>query len=1116
MKKNKLFYECHCHCLMKTFRVMRVIVFLLLVSIFQTFANGAYSQQTKLSLDFSKTKLIDVLEEIEEQSEFFFLFNEKLVDKDREVTLLFENQKIDEILDVLFAETDVTYTITDRKIILVPEFLTNIQQQKSITGSVTDETGQSIPGVTVIVKGTNQGTVTDINGNYSISNVSENATLVFSFVGMKMQEFVIGSQTSINVTMQADAIGLNEVVVTALGIEREKKTLTYSTQEVDMDRLTTVKDVNLGNALAGKIAGVSITSSTGASGVSGDPRIIIRGNRSIQNNNQPLVVVDGIPYSSDGGGLSSINPDDVQSMNVLKGPAASALYGSSANNGVIVVTTKKGKSGEPRIEINSVSTFDMPYMFPHFQNEYGQGSGGLYQSNASYTSWGPKMTGQSVQNFTGETISLNAQPNNVKDLFTTGYNFTNSFSYSAGSAKSSSYFSYSNTTAQGILSDNDMMRHNFNLRLTAELAKNLNMDFKLTHFRQEVKDQPTTGDALFSPMWQFVKMPRSIRTSDIQNGSYINEKYERTQNTWAPGSTDNINPYWSLEGYENPSSSSSVNAFVNLRYDFTDNLYLQVRGGMNVANNDSEIKTYWDTKYIHSGTGDYYTKFIKNQNLNSDVLLVFNKELNKDFSLGLNLGAEVKDSQTRGQWSQAGGLTTENKFAMSYASNPTTEDFETHIQKQSVYGMGQLSFRNYLFLDVTARNDWSSTLPSPHNYFYPSIGLSGIITDMFELPDAISFIKVRGSYAEVGNDATFSSILQTYSSNASGPIGMISPNSTKVAANLIPENTKSWEAGIDLRFFENRLGFDFTWYKSNTYNQLVRITTPPTSGFGNGWINAGNIQNSGIEFMVYASPVKTSNFKWDVSMNFALNNNKVIELTETLDRYEIESPNLAVGETWLIEGRPFGEIYTIGFERNDNGKVIVDELGKPKLTSDADLYLGNFNYDWKSGLTNSFNYKNWNMTFLIDLNYGGVRQSATEAMMLFSGTSVASLVGRENGIVVDGVKEDGSVNDIRVNAEDYYRSVGGRINNGTGELFNHDATNSRLREFSLGYTFPVRNSIVKALRVSAVGRNLFYIYNGCDWFDPDVSYDVSTNGQGAESAFLPGSRTLGFNIKVTL
>jgi len=1109
-------------------RMKLLTVFMLCV--FAVSAAESYSQSTKFNFDLSDVTVRQVFQTIEENSEFILLYNEKSVDVSRKVNVKVDDESVESVLNQVFKGTENEYRIYDRQIVIledenapIPSILKSktidsetLQQKKDISGKVKDKDGFSLPGVSVVVKGTTIGTVTNPDGEFNLNIPVESEMLQFSFVGMKTQDVPIAGKSTFAIVMEEETVGVDEVVVTALGIERKKKTLTYATQEVDMDGLSTIKDINLGNALASKVAGVSITTSTGSSGVSGDPRIIIRGNRSIQNNNQPLIVVDGIPYSSTGGGLSSINPDDVQSMNVLKGPAASALYGSSANNGVIVVTTKSGKKGEPRIEVNSVSNFDLPYMYPDFQNVYGQGAAGVYQPNASYTSWGPKMSGQSVQNFHGDNVSFDPQPDNVKDLFRTGYNLTNSFSYSVGTDKSTTYFSYSNTMAQGVVEDNKMVRHNFNLRLAAELVKNLKMDFKMTYFRQNVKDQPMTGDELFSPMFQLIKMPRSMRTVDIENGSYINENYERKQNTWAPNSTDNINPYWALEGYEAPSTSNRVNSFVTLRYDFTDYLYLQLRGGMNISNSDSEKKTYWDTEYINSGTGEYYTAFGKGQSLNSDILLAFNKEIVKDLQLGLNVGAEIKDSQGRSQWSNAGGLTTENKFGLDYASNPSTSDSESRIQKQSVYGMGQLSYKNFVFLDVTARNDWSSTLPAPHSYFYPSVGLSGIITEMIDLPEEINFVKLRGSYAEVGNDASFASILQTFSSSAYGPIGMFKPSSTKVAAELIPENTKSWEIGADLKFLDNRLGIDFTWYKSNTYNQLVRITTPPTSGYSQGWINAGNIENKGVEIMLYVTPVRTMDFNWDVSMNFAKNNNTVIKLTELLDRYQIDSPNLSVGETWLIEGKPYGEIYTVGFERNDAGRIIVDALGKPTLMTDADLYLGNFNYDWTSGMTNNFSYKNWYMSFLIDLNYGGVRQSASEAMMDYCGTSVTSLEGREGGIVVDGVKEDGSVNDIVISAEDYFRSIGGRINHGSGELYNHEATNSRLREFSLGYTFPMKNSVVKSLRISAVGRNLFYIYNGCEWFDPDVSYNISRNGQGAESAFLPGTRTLGVNIKITL
>jgi TonB-linked SusC/RagA family outer membrane protein len=1091
---------------------------------------STYSQQTKFSLKFKDTSVKEVFNQIEENSEFVLFYNEDYVDVDRKVNINADKRDITFILDEVFKGTNNTYKIYDRQIVILsPEMKeppviikseTKAEQKKEISGTVKDNKGVPVPGVSVMVKNTAVGTVTDSNGSFSLTIPADANTLVFSFIGLKTVERPISNTIVFNIVMEEENFGVDEVVVTALGIVKSKKSLAYSTQQVDMAGLTTIKDVSLGNTLAGKIAGVSVTASTGASGVGGDPRIIIRGDRSINGIAQPLIVVDGIQMGTSGGVLSGINSDDVQSMNVLKGPAASALYGSSAQNGVIVITTKKGKAGEPKIEVNSVSTFDLPYLYPEFQNEYAQGTGGAFNAQEYVKSWGPKMTGQTVTDWTGKETKLTPQPNNVKDYFNIGHNYTNSFSYSTGTEKSTAYFSYSNTTAQGLLQDNKLSRHNFNLRLSTELIKKLNMDFKITYFRQHLNDKPVTGDDLFSPMFQLLKMPRSIRTNDIKAGSYYDPSFSLKQLTWAPNATEVVNPYWAELGYENPSTSNNVNTYLNLRYDFVSWLYLQIRGGMNVSNSDEEKKSYWDTQYVNSGQGNYYTRFSKSQNINGDVLLAFNKELIKDLRLGMNLGAEIIDSQARGMDSNTNGLTAENKFALSYAKSMVSSDSEMRIQRQSVYGMAQLSFRDYLFLDLTARNDWSSTLPAPHEYFYPSAGLTAIVSDIVKLPDFISFAKLRGSYAEVGNGASYAQIYNTFSAAATGPVGTFFPSSTKMPVNLIPEKTKSWEAGADLKFLEGRVGIDFSWYKSNTLNQLVRVTTPASSGYSQSWINCGNIQNTGVEIILSGTPVKTTNFEWNVDLNFSKNKNEVIELTDILNAYEIDSPNLSVGQTWAIVGRPFGEIYTYGFIKNENGQVVVDAMGLPKVDytnkPTPNTYLGNFNYDWQSGLTNTMRYKSWNLSFLIDLNYGGVRQSATEAMMLESGTSKASLVGRETGIIVDGVKEDGTKNDIKVDAQTYAALIGGRISNGAGEPFSHEATNSRLRELSIGYTIPVKSNMVKSLRVSAVGRNLFYIYNGCSWFDPDVTYDVDRNGQGAESAFLPGSRILGINIKLTL
>ncbi len=1120
-------------CIRKLLFVMKLTVLLFFMGLMSLSAS-TYSQTKKITLDLENVSVLEVFNQIESQSEFVFIYKNEAIDLNQKVNLKVENSTVDKILKSVLQQSGAVFQIVDKQIIITPDHAipstnSNIKtieenlpqpQKIDVSGKVKDTKNLPLPGVSIIVKGTTIGTITDSEGQFKLSIPVGSKTLLFSFVGMKSQEKPIANTTSFNIVMEEETVGVEEVVVTALGIEKSVKSLTYSTQQVNMDGLMTNKDINLGNALTSKVAGVSITSSSGASGVSGDALIVIRGNRSITNGNQPLIVVDGIPLSTGGGGLSGINADDVQSMNVLKGPAASALYGSAANNGVIVVTTKKGKKGEARVEFNSSTMFDLPYLYPKFQNEYAQGADGKYNSTTEYLSWGPKMTGQTVTNWTGDEIKLNPQPNNVKDFFQAGYDLVNSFSYSVGDDKMNAYFSYTNTTAQGILADNKMQRHNVNLRIDGEMLKNLKMDFKVTYNNKEVKDQPVTGDDLFSPMFNLIKMPRSIRTADIEKYSYIDATGSKQQNSWFPASTNNVNPYWSMYGYENPSSGNNINSLISLRYDFASCLYLQIRGSLSSGSSDYEQKTYWDTPYIYAGHGNYVTQFAKGRTYDSDVLLSFNKKIGKNFNLGLNAGAEINDNKSRSMKSDAQGLNTENKFSLAYAEKPVTSDSESRIQKQSIYGMGQLSFRNYLFLDATARNDWSSTLPAPYDYFYPSVGLTGVISDMVKLPVFVTFAKLRGSYAEVGNDAGWAQTLQTYTAEAKGPAGIIYPKSTRMPVNLVPEKSKSWEAGADLRFFKNRLSLDLTWYKSNTYNQLVKITSVATSGYSDAWKNCGNVQNTGVEIMISATPIEKTNFSWDLNLNFTKNKNKVIELDTNLEAYQIDSPNLSVGESWILKGRPYGELYTKGFVRDANGNVIVDALGMPKIDATENptpsKYLGNFNYDWTSSITNSLQYKNWNMSFLIDLNYGGVRGSSTEAMMLLCGTSKASLVGREDGILIDGVFADGTKNNVRINAEAYYRSVGGRISNGCGELFSHDATNSRLRELSVGYTIPLKSNVVKSLKVSATGRNLFYIYNGCKWFDPDVTYDTTKNGQGSESAFLPGSRTLGFNIKLTL
>ncbi len=1113
MKKNSCVQEENLFFLRfkKILLVMKLTVGIIIFFMFQ--ATAVISQNTVATIHATNLEMDRFFAEIEKQTSVKFLYRYENIEGKR-VSIAVDNASVDEVLKLALHDQGLSFTRMGNNLIVIAQEGT-AQQNKKITGTVTDESGQPLPGVSIVIKGTTSGTVSDMEGKFSVNLQGDQRTLIFSFIGYTPQEIMLGTQPVINVVMKEEEHSIDEVVVTALGIEKKKRTLTYTTQQVDVDNLATVTKGDVGAALAGKVAGVAVM--TGATGGS---RIIIRGERSISGGNTPLVIMDGVPSAF---GLGNV--DDIESINVLKGPSASALYGADAANGVIIVTTKKGRVGETKVEINSQTSLGFPTRYPEIQNVYGQGTGGIFSPNDPYYSWGPKMQGQTVTDWTGNETTLDPQPDNIKDLFQVSQSYVNNVSYSTGNQKSTAYFSYTNSTWNGLLPVNKGTTHKVNMRMDTELIKNLRLDAILTWSHDKTKNTPESGDDLFSPMWQLVKMPRSIKTADIKAGYYYDSSGSKKQLTWAPGSTANINPYWSMYGREAEVNGNTVNAVATLKYNFRPWLYLQLRGRMEYGNGNEEYKYYWDTQYVSSGKGSYELEYSKSQALNSDVLLGFDKDLTKDWHLSGNLGAEIRDNQSSSIDSKTGdgGLVLENKFYLGNGSSVSTDNSASHIQTQSIYGTAQIGFRNYLFMDVTARNDWSSTLPSPYDYFYPSVGLTGVISDIVKLPELISYLKVRGSYAQVGAGAGFAEIFQTYSRELNGTQGEITTGSTKVASQLIPEKTKSWEAGTELRVLKDRLGIDFTWYKSNTYNQLVSVTSPPTSGFSNAYINCGNIQNKGIEFMVSTVPIQNSDIKWDLNLNFSRNWSKVIELTSTMDEYEIKSPNLSMGDSWIIVGKPYGEILSKSFKRTDDGRLIIDDLGMPEITSEAKTDIGNFNYDFRSGLTSNFKYKNWNVYFLIDLNYGGVRQSATEAQMMLSGTSKATLYGRD-GFVLDGVREvidsEGNVtsyvgNDIEIDAETYAKAIGGRASNGCGEAFTHKATNSRLREFSVGYDLPVRSSVVKNLTVSAVGRNLFYFYNACGWFDPDMSYDLSRNGQGSESAFMPGGPTLAINIKLT-
>jgi TonB-linked SusC/RagA family outer membrane protein len=996
-------------------------------------------------------------------------------------------------------------------------------QDRQVTGKVSDENGAGLPGVNVLIKGTTRGTNTDGEGAFSIALPAGNGTLVFSSVGYTNKEVeVTPTMTNVTVSIEPDVRSLNEVVVTALGIERSAKSLTYATQKIDGKQLTDVRDANFVNTLSGKVAGMVITQ--GASGPGSAARVTLRGNRSISGNNNALFVIDGVPVdntvqgqvTSDYGGTngsdgaSNINPDDIESMNVLKGAAASALYGSRAANGVIMITTKKGKAGTVTANINSGVVVENPFLLPKFQNTYGQGNGGV-SNETSGASWGGPAT---------------TYPDNVKDFFRTAVSTNNSFGVSAGSEKVQTYLSYTNNYNQGLISNNDLMRHTFNLRIGTQVSKRFSTDAKITYTNQTINNKPRTGEESAVVMNAY-KVPRSV---DLNNY----KEYEDASGNPRYWTTSSIymNPYWTINKTLDKEKRNRTILLGSAKYELTD--WLNVQGRISYDRYDDRISRSWANKTLlfagPGGSFEDFTNDISERNL--DVIFSGNNNFGKDLALTYNFGA----GQTYKRYSQVGafanGLNVPNKFDLSFATTLQQRAAFTEKELHYVFGTASLSYRDFLTVDVAARNDWSSTLPKPYSYFYPSFGANLILTEAMRLPAWISFAKVRGSWAQVGNDTDPYQLVQAYSFSQGGTGGFISRDDTKPAENLKPEISSSTELGADLRFFGGRLGLDFTYYNSNTENQLLKLALAPASGFSFQFINAGKINNKGIEVSITAKPLKAADLNWDVTLNFARNKNTIVKLHPDIKEAPLAGGYGRTASPIVKEGGSYGDLVAQTWAKDSlTGQYLIsapDKEGKgggrPVVSKEKE-YIGNFNPKFTMGLNNQFSYKRFTLGFLIDGRFGGVMTSGTEASLASDGTAAYTTSNRDGGWILPGVTSTGEANATPINAETFWTTVsGGRYS--WGQFFTYKTTNVRLRELSFGYNIPTGpNFFIKNARISFVARNLFFIYRGSAImdipgvakrklpFDPDVNLGAG-NFQGLEYGNLPSSRTMGLNLKL--
>jgi TonB-linked SusC/RagA family outer membrane protein len=1042
---------------------------------------------------------------------------------------------------------------------LVPQGV-HAQEPTQVTGQVTATgTGQPITGVQVQVKGTTIGTLTDASGRYSIRVPAGRTDLTFSFIGYRTVDAAISGST-VNVTMDIEAIGLEGVVVTALGITREKRELGYSAQGVSGATVTTVPQTNAVSALTGNVAGVNITS---ASVPGGSARIIIRGNKSIAGSNEPLFIVDGMPisnvnYGADyrggkdrGNAAADIDPNSIESITVLKGPNAAAIYGSLAANGAVVITTKSGSTGQGRgISASVGTTFETPLRLPKYQNLYGQGAAGEFRyfdglgnglNDDVDESWGPRLDGRLIDQFTGTQQPWVAHPNNVRDFFELGRsNFITAAVARAGTA-SNVRLAVSNTNQNTMAPGNTLNTTNISLRGGTEMGERLSANASVSYMHRDAKNRPGIGYADDNIMQQFVWFGRQTDMKALK-ANYLRE--DGTQLNWNSNYHDN--PYWMQLVNGNQDSRDRVFGSIDLNYKVTDWATAMVRVGQDYMQNF--IKSKWaigtQGQFPEGGFAQTMDRRVQR---NLDVLLTGSRNVTSDLVMTASAGGAVRTNEWRGSNVTVGKLNAPWIYSLRNAGETpnATEDYDRK-QVNSLLGTLSASYKGYLSVEATGRNDWSSTLPAENrSYFYPSISSALVFTDAFGVGGSfLSSGKIRASWAQVGNDTDPYRLYSVY--NAQDPFNAnpaFSAPTVLLNPNLKPEQTNSVEFGTDLGFFNERLGFVVTYYDSKTKNQILSVAAPASSGATSQNINAGSVRNYGIELQMNATPVQADNgFRWDMTLNFDQNRNKVLDLYTDPGTGEKVPAAVLQSLSWGLQvqarvGEPYGAFYGAPYKRDKaTGKFLVNAAGVPQRDAANLRVLGNYNPDWGAGLRNTFAFKNLDLSVLIDGKMGGDIYSSTIGFGRYAGVLLETLEGREthfesveengktvikcDGILVDGFYQPGTMkngvdvsgqkNETRVCPDAYHH---GLFQNAEAWIF--DASFMKLREVRLGYRMPqsfVNRLGFTSMNVAVVGKNL-WLWSKVPHIDPETAYSTN-NVQGLEHGQFPSARSIGFTVSV--
>lgn len=980
--------------------------------------------------------------------------------------------------------------------------------QHTVSGRVTTPDGAALPGVSLLVKGTNSGTSTDADGRFTIGVPDSNSILVLSFIGYTTQEIVVGSQTSLNISMTEDTRQLGEVVVTALGIEREAKSLSYAQQTVDGGTLMQTRDINILNSLSGRAAGVDIKKSS--SGPGGSTKVMLRGNKSMSGGSQPLFVIDGIPMANriggqpgmwggtdQGDGMSQINPDDIESISVLRGSNAAALYGSAGGDGVVLITTKKGKAGATKVEFNTGITMETVLKKPELQFKYGSKSG------TEKESW--------------SATPGNYASNYVDDWFRAGTNVINTLTVSGGTDKTNLYFSYGNVSATGITPTNTYGRNNFTFKQSTKLLNDkVTLSSSAMLSSEKSKNRMAAGYYL-NPLTGLYMFPRERNFAEFkENYQVFSASRNMNVMNWFVTDHHQSNPYWIINREPRVDMTNRVIASVDLNYAISDHLSFAVRGNYDYAlkSFDQQHAATSNTTNVHPNGSWQYQKYTDGLAY-TDAILKYNNKAG-DFDFNIIAGASYQKSVFGDGVSVNGdagnGLFYPNEF---YFDNLQTNvqvlsTLSSRIVKQALFANATIGFKEMLYLDVSGRSEAASSLAQTGNevYFYPMIGLSALISEMVTLPSAISFAKLRTSYTTVAKEVPYHLIFPDHRVTASG--GVLR-NTIRPFPEAKPEMLKSLEVGANMRFLDDNLGLDVTYYNITSTDQFITLPAPSGSGYTQYYVNAGKIINKGIELTLDATPIYSDKFMWKTAVNFSKNVNEIVETHPDLsDDYGFNTGGSEGYYSQFRRGGSINDIYVYKYQRDNQGRIILNDNFQPLKTALVE-YAGNLNPDYILGWSNSFTYGNFGLDFMVNGKFGGVTFSQTESMLDGAGVSQRTADARDaGGVAVNAVQNDAAVS--KVDAEIWYRAIGDR--NGIGEPYIYDRTNVRLTQLALSYNFPLSGKFVKTVSASLVGQNLFIFYMKAP-FDPELAMSTNRDSQSLDNFNLPATRTLGLNLKVT-